>query len=109
MTISRLRYRFGSALFACLLVACVSGVRAQTEPKRDTASIAEQPTQADTRSLLPMPSPDLARMEPPIRQQIREVQSRVKASADLHSKELGQAYGQLGQVYQAYGLQDAAI
>ena len=48
-------------------------------------------------------------METQVQKQILEARSGVQASAGSNQTEQGQAYGRLGQIYQAYGLQDAAI
>jgi tetratricopeptide (TPR) repeat protein len=74
-----------------------SGAGFGAEPEKSTAPAA----------LMPVPSPDLAGMDAAVQQQVREAQSRVAASGS-GSREMGEAYGRLGEIYQTYGLLDAA-
>lgn len=61
---------------------------------------------ATTPSVPPVRSPDLSGLEPAVATQIKEIQSLVTA----HTSQAPQAsaYGELGQVYLAYGFNDAA-
>ena len=61
--------------------------------------------------LVEVPQPDLASVEASVQEQIRTAQKALAdtlASSVSTSAERGDAYGTLGQVYQAYGFDDAA-
>jgi tetratricopeptide (TPR) repeat protein len=93
---------------AALVLACSLNLQAQANiPKvgDETASRVEQ----SVRSTLPaVPSPDLNAMDAPVQQQIRNAQLRL-TEQEMNDQQLGEAYGRLGEIYQAYGLNDAAI
>lgn len=64
------------------------------------------------RQLTPIPRPDLEAMEEPIRLGIEEFQAVVDGLADRSDtppQALATAYGQLGELYHAHGLRDAAL
>lgn len=71
-------------------------VAAQTPPRKD---------------LVTLQWPDLARLEPSVREQVTELQDElVKAAKDpgTSATALGEAYGNLAQIYHAYSLNAAA-
>ena len=111
MVIIRTQYGVARILVAGLICAGNSKTQAQTDRAagQTTRSISVSANSSQAGSLLPLSFPDLSGMEAPVQKQILEARSRVQASAGSIQTEQGQAYGRLGQIYQAYGLQDAAI
>jgi tetratricopeptide (TPR) repeat protein len=103
--------RFHSSI-ACMLsagvIACGLSMQAQTKSSATRRAISEPAHLARSASLQPIPSPDLSGMDAPVQQQIRDAQSRV-ATVTSNRNELSQAYGWLGEIYQAYSLNDAAV
>jgi tetratricopeptide (TPR) repeat protein len=80
---------------ATIFLSCASWSHAQSEPA--------------ARSLLEIPIPDAERMDVSVQQQVRDAQARVAQAQTSSREDQSLAYGRLGQVYQAYGLEDAAI
>jgi len=71
---------------------------------------ASNPT-GDRTDLVEVPQPDLASLEADVQEHIRTAQKALAgtlASSSSTPLERGEAYGRLGQVYQAYGFDDAA-
>ena len=84
------------------LSAFSSQVTAQASPPS-----AESPT-----DLVEVPQPDLARVDPVVQEHIRAAQTTLAtalASPHTPAAEKGEAFGGLGQIYQAYGFVDAAL
>jgi tetratricopeptide (TPR) repeat protein len=105
MAFTRFEFRVALPLLVgLLLVTCISGAPAQTAADK---SVARDPNTAE-HVLRPVPSPDLTGIDSAVQAQIREAQSRA-ATALQDSLDLSQAYGKLGEIYQAYGLNDPAI
>ena len=96
------------SLTIVLLLACSLNSRSQVNVQSNGKEATSHRQPGDSSSLQAVPSPDLNAMDPEVQRQIREAQSGV-ARKDLHEKELAGAYGRLGEIYQAYGLNDAAI
>lgn len=111
MLFIRIQYRVAWILFVYLICAGNSKTQAQTNQAvgETDRAISVSARSSHDSSLLPLLSPDLSGMETLVQKQIHEAQSRVLASTGSSHTEQGQAYGRLGQIYQAYGLQDAAI
>jgi len=104
MAFTRFKFRAAQPLLAGLLLApCVSGALAQT-----TADKSVAPVPITAEQLRPVPPPDLTGIDSAVQTQIREAQSRV-ATAHQNNLDLSQAYGELGEIYQAYGLNDPSI
>lgn len=62
--------------------------------------------------LLEVPQPELARVDPPVQEQIRAAQAALAATMakpDATSAQRAEAFGTLGQIYQAYDFSDAAL
>lgn len=62
--------------------------------------------------LVDVPQPDLAGVDAPVQQQIRAAQSALTAvlvQKDAPHARLAAAFGKLGQIYQAYGFDEAAL
>lgn len=96
------------SLTIVLLLACSLNSRSQANVQSNGKEATSHRQPGDSSSLQAVPSPDLNAMDPEVQRQIREAQSGV-ARKDLNEKELAGAYGRLGEIYQAYGLNDAAI
>jgi len=91
-----------------LLLACSLNSHSQANVQSNGKEATSHRQSGDGSSLQAVPSPDLNAMDPEVQRQIREAQSGVTRK-DLKEKELAGAYGRLGEIYQAYGLNDAAI
>jgi tetratricopeptide (TPR) repeat protein len=64
------------------------------------------------RSLIPVPAPSLTNIEAIVQEQIRDAESKLNAllqQPDATADELSQAFGEMGKLYQAYDLKDAAL
>jgi tetratricopeptide (TPR) repeat protein len=81
------------------------------------ASIAREEQQGPSnpsgnqKNLIDVPQPDLASLDPNVQEHIRTAQKALEdtlANSTSTPVERGEAYGTLGQVYQAYGFDDAA-
>jgi tetratricopeptide (TPR) repeat protein len=62
--------------------------------------------------LMEVPQPDLSGVDPPAREQIRTAQAALDEALSRHDSSRTQsanAFGSLGQIYQAYGFDDAAL
>lgn len=83
--------------------ASADSCAAQTGPSRPANS------QVD---LIEIPQPDLAGVDDPVKEQISAAQAALAAAtaqSDTPRARLTAAFGKLGQVYQAYGFDDAAL
>lgn len=75
-----------------------------------------EPAPASLEDLAAVPLPALAGMEEPVQRQLRERHAAVEAlrqealgeQEDTEPNRLGEAYGELGQLFHAYGLGEAA-
>ncbi len=97
--------RQGTVLLAIVLVAASAsaGRAAQNAPSRSASS------QID---LIEIPQPDLAGVDAPVKDQIRASQTAlaaVMAQSNASPARMTAAFGELGQIYQAYGFDDAAL
>lgn len=79
----------------------------------EAAAISQTLTQDATSSQnVEVPSPDLSTVDLPVQQQIKEAQAALAAVVTRQTasaSEKAEAYGALGQVYQAYEFDDAAV
>src|SRR5690242_7524166 len=97
-------------LMTCLCLGLSPTIRAQNH--QESARVPEARgggTQASNRSPLePVPDPDLSGMEEVVLEQLRDARSALIVlinRPDVASEELAQAYGNMGMLYQTYGLQ----
>ena len=91
------------AFVAASAIAGWDGCAAQSGPSRPANS------QVD---LIEVPQPDLAGVDAPVKDQIRASQAVLAAAmaqTDAPRARLTAAFGTLGQIYQAYGFDDAAL
>lgn len=101
MTAGRLCFRLAVCL--CAVVACAPWGRPQT----NEGSILLPPVQG----LAPVHLPDTRNMEPGVREHITAAQNALAAAvkgAGTRADKLGEAYGVMGQIYQAYSLNSPA-
>lgn len=85
----------------CTRLACAPGFTTSTAAAKDAAASQSTP------SLEPLPNPDLSGMEDVVLEQLRDARAALIALSqkpDTSARQLGQAYGQLGMLYQAYDL-----
>ncbi len=91
-----------TAITVCITVAADFSA-AQSTPSRPSASRVE---------LLEVPQPDLTGVDPSVQKQIRAAQAVLAAAiaqTDAPPASRANAFGRLGQIYQAYGFDDAAL
>ena len=101
-------------LMAALTVSC--GGPSDDAPVEDTAQAEKGGSQGvpaapapSSFSLLPLPSPDISRLEEGLQEQIREAQSRLEAVRSGDGPlEQALAFGELAMLYQASDLLEAA-
>lgn len=102
------RIPHGTVLLAiALLAACANAgsdsCAAQNKPSRPANSQVK---------LIEVPQPDLAGVDAPVQDQIRASQTALTAAmaqSDAPRARLAAAFGKLGQIYQAYGFDNAAL
>lgn len=93
-------------LVAALVVSFHSAVPSHGQSATSSA------TPAATEGLVDVPQPDLSKADPPVQEQIRAAQ---KSLADILAKpgsspiEKALVFGSLGEIYQAYEFDDAAL
>jgi tetratricopeptide (TPR) repeat protein len=96
------------------VLICASPVLTLTpasSPAPRTFAQTEQP-QVDNYVALPVPYPDLSKMDGAVRQQLRGAQSELISTIQrpgINQVQLSEAYGQLGKLYEVYDLTDAAV
>ncbi len=76
------------------------------------AQSAPAPRRDGQVDLLEIPQPELTGVDPPVEEQVRASQAALAATiASPHGSRFreAQAFGSLGQIYQAYGFNDAAL
>lgn len=89
-----------------LLLSIVS-FAAQAQSSSQSISNANAVIAPPKAGLLPVHTPDLNPFEPDVRAQLQSLQESLAAAATnrgVTGEKLGEAYGSLGQVYQAYSL-----
>jgi tetratricopeptide (TPR) repeat protein len=82
------------------------------EAEGGTPNFVQPKTKSSGFSLVPVPYPDLSRMEPTVRHHLETVRSELRSvseTAGVSRAQVAEAFGQLGKIYQAYELSDAAI
>lgn len=93
-----------------LTVAVVSAIVC---PDISAAQNATSPAVTNSVDLVEVPQPDLAGVDAPVQEQIRASQAALAAAAvnqkDASHAGLAAAFGNLGQIYQAYSFDDAAL
>ncbi len=100
--------RQGTVLLVIAFVAAgagagADGCAAQNGPSRPANSKVD---------LIEVPQPDLAGVDAPVKEQIRASQTALAAAmaqSDTPRAQSAAAFGKLGQIYQAYGFDDAAL
>jgi len=93
---------------ALALVAASIVVRPTLSAAQNEAS----PPSGSQLELLEVPQPDLTGVDPPAQEQIHTSQAALAATvaqADASRAQRAEAFGSLGQIYQAYGFDDAAL
>lgn len=104
MSFHRILVAAGLGLVAVGVVACGGEPPAGSSPG-PTKTSAETPAP----SLRDLPAVDLSEVEPSVAEQLLEERRRFEEQrTSLSGEALGQAYGELGLYYQAYGFIDAA-
>jgi tetratricopeptide (TPR) repeat protein len=94
------------ALFAVIAAAMVVG------SDFSAAQGAAAPAAIGELNLLEAPQPDIAGVDPVVQEQIHAAQSGLAAAlaqADASRVRRAKAFGNLGEIYQAYGFEDAAL
>lgn len=92
----------------CLVLLAMLAAPAQSQSSGDAKSRALPPSRAE---LLPISAPDLSRLEADVREQLLSLQNALAVTlkdTTATDLKLGEAYGLLGQVYQAYALRAPA-
>jgi protein O-mannosyl-transferase len=93
--------------------AASSSAAAQESPERPSAGRS-----AGKVDLVEIPRPELAGVDQPVQEQIRAAQAALTAalggsssssSSSSRAVEKARAFGSLGEIYQAYGFEDAAL
>ena len=96
----------------------VAALLAFTMPTNLAASAQAAPkstiqhSQNEPIALQEVPQPDLTKVDPPVREQIEEAQATlaaILASTNASGSRKARAFGSLGQLYQAYGFDEAAL
>jgi tetratricopeptide (TPR) repeat protein len=98
-------------LFACPLVSFLAGLSFADPPFESSAQRKSDDALVSEHRISAIPSPDLTAMDEAVQRQLREAQSRVAATqhkSGANQREVADAWGFLGQLYQAYGLDPAA-
>ena len=112
---TRKRQKRGTAA-SLLSVVCLATGFASKGPAQDlrASSAAARKHAAGSQSipsLEPIPNPDLSGMEDVVLEQLRDARTALltlSQNPNILASQLAQAYGDMGMLYQAYGLQEAA-
>ena len=94
-----------------LILLVLSTVASATDFSLQVSHQQSAPTTDKHIDLVEIPQPDLNSAGPPVQQQIQAAQTMVAdvlARPNTSSSQRGDAFGRLGQIYQAYGFDDAA-
>lgn len=103
----KVRHEIAAILFAVL--AATGVFEAAASVPQNTPSL---PADGQADLLEAPPPPDLTGVDPQAQQQIRAAQAALTATlaqADASRDRLAEAFGSLGQIYQAYGFDEAAL
>ena len=98
-----------------ILLAAAATIAAVNSPAAAQEAAAQQaPGKSPDRKvdLLEVPPPELAGVDQPVQQQIRAAQTALAATlarSNSSNREKATAFGSLGEIYQAYGFDDAAL
>ena len=99
--------RFCLSVSTVVLIGLTSGIYdVQAQSQSPEASLT-----APRVGLLPLRFPEMANLDPDVREQLQFFQkhlANLAGNLETTDAELGEAYGQLGQMYHAYALSDAA-
>lgn len=98
--------RLKLAVCLALIVACATGV--EVMPQTNQGSVLLPPP---SPGLAPIQLPDTRNMEPEVREHIRSSESALAAVVKdpaTPADKLGEAYGMMGEIYQAYSLNSSA-
>jgi tetratricopeptide (TPR) repeat protein len=99
-----------AAVFATFwLVALLAGCRSE-DTTHGQATLEKEGGTANRTALLPVPHPDLDRLEAAARESLRDARDDLEALSPPESgaAKLGTAYGLLGKQYHVHGITDAA-
>jgi len=102
--------RWQNWIVVVTLALVAAGAIGNSDPS--AAQIAPSPSPDSQIELLEVPEPDLARVDPPVLKQIRASQAALAAAisqADASRARRAEAFGGLGEVYEAYDFDDAAL
>ncbi|MGA7293102.1 MAG: tetratricopeptide repeat protein [Terriglobales bacterium] len=102
-----MRMNFPGAVLILLVLSAPSYDAAFASQEKEAASKTER----NPTDLAEVPQPDFATADASVQQQIRDAQKALGdtlARSGSSSVQRGESYGALGQVYQAYGFDDAA-
>jgi len=115
--IKRFRTREAKLIFKllCLAIPSVSAVAPAQRQGFGPAKVRANSATAATATVLPslaaVPKPNLSALEDAVREQIEGTQAElqtVSQESDVSRETVAKAYGQMGKVYHAYSLLDAA-
>jgi len=102
----------GIALSFCLGLSLKSYPQDLSDSSVTSSKAQEQAKPAENRSPLePLPHPDLSGIEEAVLEQLQQTRSELVSllgRPDAPASQLSEAYGKMGMVYQAYGLEEAA-
>ncbi|MGP0017277.1 MAG: tetratricopeptide repeat protein [Candidatus Sulfotelmatobacter sp.] len=90
-----------------LLAAAVTGAIGNLSAAQEASKSVDRKVE-----LVEIPQPELAGVDQPVQEQIRSAQTALAATlsrSNSSSVEKAQAFGSLGQIYQAYDFDDAAL
>lgn len=96
------------AVLICVCLVVVSELAGSPAP----STLAQSERPQINNNLAPVPYPDLSKMDRAVQQQLRAAQSELISTIQLpgiNRVQLSEAYGQLGKLYEAYDLWDAAV
>lgn len=99
-------------LLLLLTVATSAAGQSPPEPASAAGQPPPEPAAADAVPLIPIPYPDLEALEPAVADQLASTQTALKSILEdprADQASLWEVYGELGQAYQAYGLDEAAF
>jgi len=96
-----------------LLAAAIASATTSSSAAAQESSQRSSPRSADSKvDLVEIPQPELAGVDQPVQEQIRAAQAALAATLGRSNSsrvEKGTAFGSLGEIYQAYGFDDAAL
>jgi tetratricopeptide (TPR) repeat protein len=97
----------------CVLLMLLAATIASATTSSSAATQESSQRSADSKvDLVEVPQPELAGVDQPVQEQIRAAQASLAATLGRSNSsrvEKGTAFGSLGEIYQAYGFDDAAL